>query len=276
MVVDGRHCLLDLGLVEVVFNLPYSVTRLVPDDDFNVFVDLCMRGLVGRYVQTSEKVLGHDVDLALHRQLLDRRRGRGRPCRPRVLPQQRLGRLPLHDQRGHGVCMLLVAVAFVADASVELHARPLLHDVRRLVRCRVQARRAGKRDVLAGRERLCAHGAGTARGVAVGMGLHRADVVATEGTLDAIEERQRASGTSDAVGSGPVNQVWPAGLVHRSVVVGIADLVGALAQDGRLVEIRAQRHTHPVLDRRGIGVRRSRVATLQLALHRRGNGPGLE
>ena len=55
---------------------------------------------------------------------------------------------------GDLVRVLLMGVTSFAHATFELHATALLHDVGRLMCCRVEARRAGERDGVASRVRL--------------------------------------------------------------------------------------------------------------------------
>ena len=68
----------------------------------------------------------------------------------------------------------------------------------RLVRGGVQAGRAAERDIIAGGERLCAHGVGRFLGVSVAVRLHCLNVMTPEGLLDRAEMRQRAAGAAGA------------------------------------------------------------------------------
>lgn len=118
-----------------------------------------------------------------------------------MLAQERLGRLAAHDAIGDGVGVSLVDVAGRAHAAFEVHATPLLHHVRRLVRGRVQAGRgSGKREVIAAGKRLGgAHRLRAFGGSRVGVRLHVRDVVRAERLLDRLEMRQRPTGAADAV-----------------------------------------------------------------------------
>lgn len=72
--------------------------------------------------------------------------------------EQRLGRLAAIHAVGHGIGQLLVAIAGLADAAGDLHARALLNDVRGLVRGHAEGGRRRERNVLADRKGLGAHG----------------------------------------------------------------------------------------------------------------------
>ena len=76
--------------------------------------------------------------------------------------------------------MLLVLVADLADAALQLHAAALLDHVRSLVSRRVQIGRAREGDVVAGRVGLGADRAARVRRWAADVGLDPGDVVAAE------------------------------------------------------------------------------------------------
>jgi len=97
------------------------------------------------------------------------------------------------------VGVLLVRIARVAHAVLQLHAAALLHDVRGLVRRGVEAWRAGESDVIADRVGL---GADCRARLARGRAGVRADarhVVAAERALDDVQVGQRRGGASDPV-----------------------------------------------------------------------------
>jgi hypothetical protein len=106
------------------------------------------------------------------------------------LVEERRRRCSGDDGVGHGVRMPLVWIRGAAvDPALELDAAPLLDDVRRLVRRRVEIGRPGERHRVAARKRLCAERVcGLGRGGTL-MRLDARDVVGAETGLDLIEVR---------------------------------------------------------------------------------------
>jgi len=197
--------------------------------------------LVERQV-VADRVVGDEVDhVAGHERvgLLDLRavdecvaldraarcRAGGRPCVP---IEQRLGRLALHDEVRNRVGVLLVAIADLADAALELDAAALLDDVGSLVCRGVEVGRPGERDVIADRERARAHRRRALGRRAADVGLDRADVVAAERLLDRREVGQGGRAAGDAVRCGGVD-------------VGLRGAGGGAVLDDRRVELRGQR-----------------------------------
>lgn len=119
--------------------------------------------------------------------------------------RQPLGRLPLHDAIGHGVGVLLVAIAEGPDAVGEGHASLLLDDVDGRVRGRVQVGCAAERDAVAAGVAVGA--LGLVRGGRGGAGVRRdaAHVVAAERAPDAAEVGQRSGATRGPRGRGGVH-----------------------------------------------------------------------
>jgi hypothetical protein len=105
-----------------------------------------------------------------------------------VVVEQVLCALAGHDTIGYRIGVPLVGIACLADAALQLHAPSLLHHVRCLVCSRAQIRGAGKRDVVAGCERLRAHCAGAGGSSFIGMRLDAADVMVPERSLDPVAE----------------------------------------------------------------------------------------
>jgi hypothetical protein len=87
----------------------------------------------------------------------------------------------------------LVRVVRLADPSLELHPAPLLHDVRGLVRGRVQIRRPGERHARARGIGLGAHRLTRLLGGSAHVGADPCHVMAPERALDRIEVGQRAT-----------------------------------------------------------------------------------
>jgi hypothetical protein len=95
------------------------------------------------------------------------------------------------------VGMALVGVTRLIDAALQLDAATLLNDVRSFVRCGVQIRRRTKRDGVAERVRRRTELVRGRRRSSAVVGLHARDVMMTEACLDAIEMRQRSTGSGD-------------------------------------------------------------------------------
>jgi len=136
-------------------------------------------------VRPEVDVLG--LLLALHHTLDGLRRG---ATSNRVLIEKPLGTLAAYDRIRHLVGVPLVRVAGFADAALQLHAAALLRDVRGLVGCCVEARRARECDVGTGRVGLGADRAARGRGVPTHVRLDARDVVAAEQGLDSVAVRQ--------------------------------------------------------------------------------------
>lgn len=106
--------------------------------------------------------------------------------------QQRRRRFAGHDLVGNRVGMLLVCVADLADAALELYAGALLNDVHGLVGGGVQIWGAGKRNGVPRRVRSRAYVARGLAGVAADMRLDPVDrvgMVRPEAGGDAIAVR---------------------------------------------------------------------------------------
>jgi len=168
--------------------------------------------------------------------------------------------------------VLLVRVAALADAALELHAPALLNNVRRFVSRRVEAGRAGERDAVAGRVRLGADRAARRGSRAADVGIDAADVVAAEQLLDRGAVRQRAAGAGDAGRSGFLDR---AGVRRRLAVLAR----GQLHRREIVRRPRQRRSDERALARRGgAAVRRTaaesrpRAALIEAAAHR---GPSL-
>ena len=131
----------------------------------------------------------------LRRAPLDRRAGL--MC-ARDLVEQRLGRASGDDCVGDLISVALVGITLFAHATLQVNAAALLHHVRGLVRRRMEARRPSERDIVAGRERLRAHGRGRFARLCTGMSLHPTHVMATEGLLDRLEMGKRTAATACA------------------------------------------------------------------------------
>jgi len=86
--------------------------------------------------------------------------------------------------------MALVGIACLADATLELNAGPLLHDVRGLMGSGVQVRGAAEHDVTAVSIRRRPHSCVRFSGCAVLVRADRAHIVATERPLDPVAERR--------------------------------------------------------------------------------------
>jgi len=114
--------------------------------------------------------------------------------------EQRLGALAAHHLVRHGVRVLLVRVAHLADPAGELNPAALLHHVRGLVGRDVQRRSSRERHVVARRERLRAHRLGAGRRGPADVRLDVADVVLAERALDLLEVRELAGWSGDALG----------------------------------------------------------------------------
>jgi hypothetical protein len=130
----------------------------------------------------------------------------------RRLPPERTDRailcaLACHDTVRHRIGVLLVGVARLADATLQLHAAALLYDVCCLVRSGAQIRRRGKRDMVAGRECLRAHCARAGGSGPVGVSLDAADVMVPERSLDLVSEWETRRTASDALLGSGVNSL---------------------------------------------------------------------
>jgi hypothetical protein len=102
-----------------------------------------------------------------------------------------------HHAVGRFVGLALVDIARRADPALELHAAALLHDVRGLVRDRMQVG-AIEHDVVSRRVRLGAHRLRARRRVGAGVPLHARDAVPAEQPLDGLTVRQRRRRGRDA------------------------------------------------------------------------------
>ena len=129
------------------------------------------------------------------------------PWRRSAARQQIDSALAAHDAVGDLVCVALVDVAGLADSTLELHARTLLHDVRGLVRRSSQIGRAGKCDMVPGGVRFGPDLGARTRGCAVGVRLDLAHVVRAERALDWVEVRQRRSAAGHAALRGRMDMV---------------------------------------------------------------------
>jgi hypothetical protein len=134
--------------------------------------------------------------------------------------ERRLGGRALDNEIRHRVGVLLVDIAFLADATEELDTRALLYHVCRLVRCGVQAGRGSERDLAPARVGLRADRAARSGRLAADVGLDTADVVSAEQTLDLVAVGQRATGAGDALLGGAVD--------HRAVDLRWGRACGAL------------------------------------------------
>jgi hypothetical protein len=110
------------------------------------------------------------------------------------LAEQALSIASSDDLVGDGIGMALVGVARCSHTARQLDAGALLDDVRCLVRCGVEIRRARKRDVVAGRESRGTHVAAGLPSRAVGVRLDTADVEPPERALDRVKVGQAAAG----------------------------------------------------------------------------------
>jgi hypothetical protein len=115
-----------------------------------------------------------------------------------MLVEESLGRLAPHHEIRDRVGVTLVGVTDLPDTGLKLHAASLLDDVGGFMRGGMQARRAGKRDVLPRRERLGAHRLCRMSCARVAVSLDRADIVAPEQLLDGRQMRQRGTSATGA------------------------------------------------------------------------------
>jgi hypothetical protein len=141
--------------------------------------------------------------------------------------------------------VLLVRVADLADAALELDAALLLDHVGRLVRGGEQIRRPRERDLIADRVRVGTHRLRARGRGRVGVGAHRRDVVPAKERLDRVEMGQRAGGSAGAGGGRPVDRVAVA--ATRPIICGL---------------LLHRRRSHP---RDGLLVRKPRRARGRLA-----------
>src|SRR6185312_10313845 len=119
-----------------------------------------------------------------------------------------------------GVGVLLVRAAFAAVVALELHARLLLHHVRRFVRRRVQARRARERDLISGGKRFGAHRLRAFGRCFAGVRLYSRHVVPAERALNRVAVGHRpAAARHAALG----------GRLHAGVALPAATLILSLA-----------------------------------------------
>jgi hypothetical protein len=93
--------------------------------------------------------------------------------------------------------VLLVCVAGLADAPLELHAAALLHDVRGFVCRGVEARGRGERNVVPDRVGFGTDRAARDRGRSADVRLDAADVVPAEQALDPVHVGQWAAFAGD-------------------------------------------------------------------------------
>jgi len=100
--------------------------------------------------------------------------------------EQGLGALSGHHAVGNTICVPLVRIVGFAHATLQVHARTLLDDVRRLVRRSVKIRGAVERNEIAGRERLGSDLSVRLLGGTPGVSAHAADVMPPEQALDRV------------------------------------------------------------------------------------------
>jgi hypothetical protein len=118
----------------------------------------------------------------------------------------------------------LVRIARLAHAALQLHAAALLHHVRRLVRRRVQAGRAGERDVRAGGVGLGAHRLRRGLRRAAHVGRDAAHVVAAERPLDLLAVRQRPPAAGDALRGRSLDLLDPCGSADHRLPRSLVEL----------------------------------------------------
>lgn len=113
--------------------------------------------------------------------------------------------------------MLLVLVAGLADAALELDAAALLNDMRGFVCCGMEIGRRYKGDVVAHRERLRVHCVRASGGGRVRVRLDSADVMASKQLLDLLRVRQGVRAARDTIGGSGMNGGRRAryGILHR-------------------------------------------------------------
>jgi hypothetical protein len=138
--------------------------------------------------------------------------------------EQCLVRLTAHDLGGDRIGVLLIDGTRLTNATFELDAAALLHDVRRFVRGGEQIRCGSKGDVVAEGECLGAHRRARLRGVTVGVRRDPTDVVATKRALDRVEMGQRATAAGGAGLRCSVGLIF-----SRRRLIGAAGLHGAVA-----------------------------------------------
>jgi hypothetical protein len=90
----------------------------------------------------------------------------------------------------------------LSDATLQLYAAALLHDVRGLVRRGVEARGEGERDMVPGRVRLGPDRAARGCCRVADVRLDATDVVPSEQALDRVGMRQRTARAGDALRRG--------------------------------------------------------------------------
>jgi hypothetical protein len=113
------------------------------------------------------------------------------PRGPGHLVEDRLGRATGRDRVRDPIGVTLPAITGRADAVRKRDAGPLLDRVGGLVRGEVNVGGLSKRDALTRRERERSHVLRRHAGLGAGLHTDRADIVATERSLDALEVRQR-------------------------------------------------------------------------------------
>lgn len=136
--------------------------------------------------------------------MLDRLAARYRRAHVGDRVEKGLGRLTGDNSIGHSVCVALVAISNFTNAVLELHAAPLLHHVRGLVRGSVHVRRSAEANIVAERKANGSHGV-TRRGSAPAhVCTDSADIMMAERRLYAIGVRDPDRHARDSLGSGLV------------------------------------------------------------------------
>ena len=111
--------------------------------------------------------------------------------RPRYAKtKQTLCALAPHHRVRDLVSVSLVGVPDLTNASPELHAAALLHNMRGFVRNCVQVRATAEYDMVPRRVRLGAHRSCAGRSIRRGVGLDPRNVVPAEQALDRLGVRQ--------------------------------------------------------------------------------------